>query len=99
MVCQPRRIAYDIHVDAANLRERLRASGSDALRERLSAGSHDGEARSDLLYRARYGCYLVLGFEPEQAFRLATAPEVGIVDALRLVENDCPHATALEILL
>ena len=85
-------------MDAANLRERLRGAGHDALRERLGR-ERDAELRDDTLYRARYACYTILGFDPEQAFRLALDAEVGIVDALRLIENDCPHATALEILL
>lgn len=85
-------------MDAANLRERLRGSGHEALRDRLRGGGAD-DGRRDTLYRARYGCYVLLGFDAEQAFRLAVAPDVAIVDALRLVENDCPHATAVDILL
>lgn len=52
----------------------------------------------DTLFHARYGCYLVLDFEPEQAFFLAMTPDVGIVDALTLIENGCPHETAVSIL-
>jgi hypothetical protein len=86
-------------MDAATLRQRLRANGHDALRERLNgAGRVAEQSAADTLFRARYGCYLVLGFDEEQAFFLAMTPEVGILDALRLIESDCPHDTAVAIL-
>lgn len=86
-------------MDTVTLRQRLTSSGYDSLRGRLGGAPEEDSGRSDILFRARYGCYLVLGFEPEQAFSLAVAPGVGIVDALRLIERDCPHATAVEILV
>lgn len=84
----------------ASLRRRLNSSGHDTLRSRHPGGGPANvRSSSDTLFHARYGCYLVLGFEPEQAFFLAMAPEVGILDALHLVENDCPHETAVAILV
>jgi len=85
----------------ASLRQRLTPTGPEAPRPRLTGddGLPKPESGSDTLFRARYGCYLVLGFEPEQAFFLAMTPGVGIIDALNLVENDCPHRTAVAILV
>jgi hypothetical protein len=85
-------------VTAAGLKDRLRASGYGALRERL-APAERGSWGADLLFRARYGCYLALEFDPFQAFALAMAPEVTVIEALGLVEADCPHATAVAILV
>ena len=87
-------------MDSATLRRRLSSSGYEALRTRLTDGGRaEVRSGSDTLFHARYGCYLVLGFEPEQAFFLAMAPEVGILDAVNLIENDCPHETAVSILV
>lgn len=85
---------------AATLKDRLRASGYGALRERLAtnAPAERGSWGADTLFRARYACYLVLDFDPYQAFALAMASEVTVVDALRLIDLDCPHATAVDIL-
>ena len=39
------------------------------------------------------------GFAPAAAMALAAQPEIDIHDALELVRNGCPPATALKILL
>jgi hypothetical protein len=88
-------------VTAANLKDRLRASGYGALRARLAtdAPADRGSWGADTLFRARYACYLVLDFDAYQAFALAMAPEVTVVDTLRLIDLDCPHAAAVDILV
>lgn len=83
----------------ASLRKRLDGSAPDVRKARLTAPTAETRSGSDTLFRARYGCYLVLGFDLEQAFFLAMTPEVGIIDALKLVENACPHETAVAILV
>ncbi len=83
----------------ASLRKRLDGSAPEVRPARLTATVAETRSGSDTLFRARYGCYLVLGFDREQAFFLAMTPEVGIVEALRLLESDCPHETALAILV
>lgn len=85
----------------ASLRHRLTSPGPDTLRPRFTGdhGLPKPGSGSDTLFRARYGCYLVLGFDPEQAFFLAMTPEIGIIDALSLVESNCPHETAVAILV
>jgi hypothetical protein len=80
------------------MRRRLRSCGYDALRARLDGPGGDASS-ADIMFRARYGCYLVLGFAPAQAFFLAMAPEVGVLDALNLIESDCPPETAVAILV
>lgn len=86
---------------AANLKDRLRASGYGSLRDRLVPDMPAARAPSgaDTLFRARYGCYVALEFDFYQAFALAMAPDVRVMEALRLVEVDCPHATAVDILV
>jgi hypothetical protein len=88
-------------VTAANLKDRLRASGYGALRERLAtdAPAERGSWGADMLFRSRYACYLVLEFDEYQAFALAMASEVTVVDTLRLIDLDCPHAAAVDILV
>lgn len=86
-------------MNAADVRNRLRLCGYDSLRRRLAG---DGEAplsESDVLFRARYGCYLLLGFEWEQAFQLALSADATVDTAARLVERGCPREIALRILL
>jgi hypothetical protein len=86
-------------VNAADMRQRLSSCGHDALRARLDGPGGESQGSADILFRARYGCYLVLGFAPEQAFFLAMAPDVGVIDALSLLESDCPRETAVAILV
>jgi hypothetical protein len=86
-------------MNSASMRQRLRQCGHDALRARLDGPERGVASSADILFRARYGCYVVLGFSPEQAFSLAMTPEVGVVDALNLIENDCPPETAVAILV
>lgn len=83
---------------AASLQDRLRASGYGALRERLMPPPAPAST-GDVLFRARYGCYVALEFDAFQALALAMASEVTVMDALRLVELDCPHETAVDILV
>lgn len=101
MTCEAPPMRYDRGMTAASLKDRLRASGYSALRDRLGAEApaHRGSWGADTLFRARYGCYLALDFDPYQAFALAMASEVTVMEALRLVEADCPHATAVDILV
>lgn len=96
---QAARLLYDMNVNAADMRQRLSSCGYDALRARLDGPGGESQAGADILFRARYGCYLVLGFDPEQAFFLAMAPDVGVLDALNLIESDCPPETAVAILV
>jgi len=91
--------SYDESVNSASMRQRLRQCGLDALRARLDGPGDDVASGADILFRARYGCYTVLGFTPEQAFFLAMAPEIGVIDALNLIESDCPPETAVAILV
>jgi hypothetical protein len=93
------RLPYDTSVNSASMRQRLRQCGHDALRARLDGPGGESQAGADILFRARYGCYLVLGFDREQAFFLAMAPDVGVLDALNLIESDCPPETAVAILV
>ena len=86
-------------MNLASMRQRLRHCGHDALRARLDGPGGDVGSSADILFRARYGCYVVLGFTPEQAFFLAMTPDVGVVDALSLIESDCPPETAVAILV
>jgi len=92
-------VPYDKSMSAADMRRRLRQGGHEALRARLDGPGGDSQGTADILFRARYGCYLVLGFDREQAFFLAMAPEVGVLDALNLIESDCPPETAVAILV
>ncbi len=86
-------------VDAATLRERLRSCGDGGLRGRLLGGeSAEAPSTADILFRARYECYLVLGFTDEQAFWLATVPAATVAGVMRLTERGCPHDTAVRIL-
>ena len=96
---QAGRLPYDTSVNAAEMRQRLSSCGYEALRARLDGPGGESQGSADILFRARYGCYLVLGFAPEQAFFLATAPDVGVIDALNLIESDCPPETAVAILV
>lgn len=100
MASQAAPLRYHESMNQASVRQRLRQCGHDALRARLDDGPESGVGSSaDILFRARYGCYLVLGFSDEQAFHLAMTPEVGVVDALNLIEQDCPPETAVAILV
>ena len=86
-------------MNSTDMRRRLSSCGYDALRARLDEPGDGTRSSADILFGARYGCYSVLGFEPEQAFFLAMAPEVGVLDALTLIESDCPPETAVAILV
>ena len=99
MASQAARPSYDKGVNAADMRRRLSSCGYDALRARLDGPGGESQGSADILFRARYGCYLVLGFDPEQAFFLAMASDVGVIDALNLIEGDCPPETAVAILV
>lgn len=99
MASQAAALPYDMSVNSASMRQRLRQCGHDSLRARLEGPGGESHAAADILFRARYGCYQVLGFDREQAFFLAMAPNVAVLDALNLIEGDCPPETAVAILV
>jgi hypothetical protein len=47
----------------------------------------------------RFAQLLLAGFTHDQAWRLASAPEVDVRAAERLLASGCPRETALRILL
>ena len=86
-------------MNSASMRQRLRQYGNDSLRARLDGPGDDVASGTNVVFRARFECYRMLGFTREQAFLLAMAPEVGVIDALDLIESDCPADTAVAILV